>query len=493
MRPVAATLFFAAVAAVAGNLSALAMTDQVRQMCQQAEQMINSRRVPEAIRLLNQAAQVDPSCAEVHGYLGLAYQNSGRTQQAIQEYQQALQLNPQMGFMNLNIGNCYLNLSQPDQARPYLQQYLKDNPNSPEAAQIQANIGKAQAMAGQNQIKPVFERGQAALNQKRSAEAIAAFQQVNQLKPDWAPGHFYLGYAYGQDGKPQQAITEFQTALRLDPSTHEQAVFNIASNYQSLGDMSSAVAWYERYLQENPGSPKAGRVKQTIDSIKQAAQKSGKPLNRVAAVTPAAGAPAVIPAAPAENSTPDYLASVSPSGRISRWPANYLPIRVFVYPGQQVPQYRDSYGQALSKSFYSWFKGSGNRVPFVMVNDPAQASLRITWSADPTQVVENGQPVESGLTKLSMTASSPSTADINGANVILLTVDPANGQPFQDDEMEKICLHEIGHALGLNGHSTNNQDVMFFSRSPTVRPSLTPRDTATIQRIYGTYAPHPDP
>jgi tetratricopeptide (TPR) repeat protein len=487
-----APLLIALSAHLCCGLSAAAMSDQVRQMCQKAEQMINTGRVAEAMGVLNQAAQVDPNCAEVHGYLGLAYQNTGRTQQAIQEYKQALQLNPQMGFMNLNIGNCYLNLSQPDQARPYLEQYLRDNPNAPEAAQIKANVQKAQGMAAQNTIKPIFERGQAALNQKRTAEAISSFRQVVQMKPEWAQGHFFLGYAYGQGGQPQQAIVEFQTALRLDPSIHEQAVFNIASNFQSLGDMSSAVAWYERYLQENPGSPKSDRVRQTIDSIRQAAQKSGKPLHRVAAVTPAAGAPAAIPAAPAENNNPDYLDAVCPSGRAARWPSNYLPVRVFVYPGQQVPAYRDSYMQALSRSFFAWFKGSGNRIPFVMVSDPAQASLRISWTANPAQVLDNGQAVESGLTKLAMTESAPGRVDINGANVILLTVD-SNGQPMADDEMEKVCLHEIGHALGLNGHSTNNQDVMFFSKSPTVSPRLSPRDTATIQRLYSSYVPAPDP
>lgn len=473
-----------------GAPAAIGMSDQVRQMCQQAEMMINTRRIPDAMRLLNQAAQIDPNCAEVHGYMGLAYQNTGRTQQALQEYQQALQLNPQMSFMNLNIGNCYLNLSQPDQARPYLEKYLQENPNAPEAAQIQANIQRAQGMAAQNQIKPLFERGQAALNAKRSGEAISSFQQVVQMKPEWAQGHFFLGYAYGQGGQPQQAITEFQTALRLDPSVHEQAVFNIASNYQTLGDMSSSVAWYERYLQENPGSPKAGRVRQTIDSIKQAAQKQGTPLRRVSATTPAAGAPPAVPQAPAENNSPDYFKSVTPSGRVSRWPANYLPIRVYIYPGQQIPGFRDSYMAALSRAFFKWFQGSGNRVPFVMVNDPSQASLRVTWTSNPSQVSENGQMAEPGTAKLAMTETAPGQVSINGATVTLLTVD-VNGQPVSDEDMEKICLHELGHALGLNGHSLNNQDVMFYSQSPTVSTTLSPRDAATIQRLYSDYPPRP--
>src|SRR5438552_18608310 len=91
-----------------------------------------------------------------------------------------------------------------------------------------------------------------------------------------------------------------------------------------------------------------------------------------------------------------------------------------------------------------------------------------------------------------MTEIAPGQARINGANIVLLTVD-SNGQPLADEDMQKICLHEIGHALGLNGHSTINRDVMFFSRSPTVSPAPTQRDSATICKLYGAYTPAADP
>src|SRR5271170_4180374 len=96
----------------------LAMSDDVRRMCEQSEQLINARRFNDAIRLLQQAGGIDPNCAEVHGYLGMAYQNSGSTSQAITEYEQALRINPQMSFLNVNLGNCLLNLNQPDRAVP---------------------------------------------------------------------------------------------------------------------------------------------------------------------------------------------------------------------------------------------------------------------------------------------------------------------------------------------------------------------------------------
>ena len=36
----------------------------------------------------------------------------------------------------------------------------------------------------------------------------------------------------------------------------------------------------------------------------------------------------------------------------------------------------------------------------------------------------------------------------------------------------------------MSGHSSNNQDIMFFSEVPTGSPILSPRDIATIRKLY---------
>ncbi|MBZ0185329.1 MAG: matrixin family metalloprotease, partial [Candidatus Obscuribacterales bacterium] len=58
---------------------------------------------------------------------------------------------------------------------------------------------------------------------------------------------------------------------------------------------------------------------------------------------------------------------------------------------------------------------------------------------------------------------------------------------LSDDDMKKVCLHEVGHALGINGHSSDNHDIMFFSESPSVWPALTKRDKLTIRLLYQGY------
>lgn len=463
----------------------IAMSDEVRSMCQQAEQLINSRKTKEAINLLHKAQSMDPSCGEVHGYLGMAYQNSGNPQQAIPEYRKALELNPQMTFVNVNLGTCLMNMNQLDQAVPYFNQYLQTNPNAPDAAQVRSYIQQAGSRKGQQNLRGLVEQGQALLNQKRYNEAQAAFQQAISVDPNFAPAHFYLGYAFGNAGQSQRAIAEFQNALQIDPSIKE-AVLNIGSNYQSLGDCANAITWYERYLRENPGSSKAGDIRQRIQGLRQ--QMNSQPVAQNSQPVAQNFQPGPQNFQPGRqniqqpNMVPDdYLASAASGGKYFRW--TRMPVRICIASGDGVPGYQNSYFQDLMDAFSQWAVGSGNRITFSLSADPSQSDIICDWTGDPNKIMERGRAVEGGLTKLNGQPTSATDVSITNARITILT--NRGGMPLSDDDMRKVCLHEVGHALGINGHSNSNTDVMFFSESPTVSPFLSNRDRATIMRLYG--------
>ena len=513
----------------------IAMTDEVRGMCQQAEQLINARQFSQAIQLLNQANGKDPNCPEVHGYLGMAYQNSAKTQQAIDEYRKALAINPSMTFLMVNLGTCYMNVNQTDLAVQYFQSYLQANPNAQDAAQVRSYIEQSGARKGEQNLRALVEKGQAFTNQKRYAEAKSAFQQAISLQPNFAPAHFYLAYALAQSGQNQQAITEFQTSLQLDPNLKE-ATLNIGSNYQSLGDIPNAITWYEKYLAENPGSPKSGEIRKRVSGLKEElAKKNGgsnqrRPQNATASSSPnmqnsmpsAATMPnpmstpsALQPGGqfnnmnlqpagsqyPASNQLPsqslvqpgptgqtgqavdDYLADAAANGKFFRW--GKMPIRIFIAPGAGTPGYQKSHTQALIDACSKWAQASENRVVFAFANNPSQADIVCSWTGDPNKIGDGGKSIEGGLTKLTAQAQPNGDIFISKAKVTILT--NRSGKPLSSDDMKKVCLHEIGHALGINGHSANNRDVMFFSESPSVWPSLTLRDKATIRNLYFNY------
>ena len=49
--------------------------------------------------------------------------------------------------------------------------------------------------------------------------------------------------------------------------------------------------------------------------------------------------------------------------------------------------------------------------------------------------------------------------------------------------MRTVCLHELGHAIGLWGHSPDSASVLFFAATAQ-RP--TDRDRATLLKVYAT-------
>lgn len=57
--------------------------------------------------------------------------------------------------------------------------------------------------------------------QQRDPESEQLFKRVIEIKPDFAGGHAGLGLLYIQSGRPNQAISEFEEVLRLDPARQD--------------------------------------------------------------------------------------------------------------------------------------------------------------------------------------------------------------------------------------------------------------------------------
>jgi predicted Zn-dependent protease len=62
-----------------------------------------------------------------------------------------------------------------------------------------------------------------------------------------------------------------------------------------------------------------------------------------------------------------------------------------------------------------------------------------------------------------------------------MTIDLAPGQA--DGVILSVARHEIGHAIGLWGHSPNPNDIMYFSQVSKA-PLISSRDLRTLQRVY---------
>lgn len=126
---------------------------------------------------------------------------------------------------------------------------------------------------------------------------------------------------------------------------------------------------------------------------------------------------------------------------------------------------------AIANAETVWNAKSGNQIRF---NEIASGG-KITVEFLDTDVV-SGDAV--GLTTVSYRGTELLTAQVQVAASDIL------GRPRSQKELNQITAHEIGHALGIGGHSTDTADLMYpyvLSSTPT---APTNSDWNTMRTAY---------
>lgn len=424
---------------------------QLDQILDTSVQMLKSGRSMEAVAYLQRAALQFPQSATIHFQIGNGYSDAKNYPAAIAEYGEALKRQPRFPAAVLNTAYAYVNAGQYDLSMPWFNRYLRESPGAPNVADVKSQMLTAQATK--------------AAKAKRFFDAKTLMEQACQINPNSHTVHFKLARACDELGDTQRAISEYQTALRLKPD-YTPAIFNIAGCYQTMGRTDDAVAWFQRYLVADPNAPDRATVENMINKLRE----KGSQLT-------------------ADPHTQDYMESIQEAGKYYRWPLERLPLKVFVDSGASVPNFRESYRNGFLEALSSWSLASQNKLTFMLVPTPQGADITCEWTNNPFEVRQTGSDVEQGVCFMQSFTRRHSRGDdfIANAKLRICTIDRETEKPLGDDDMKKTCLHELGHALGLRGHSSNNHDIMFYSVSPTVWPVLSKRDKATLLRLYQTY------
>ena len=93
--------------------------------------------------------------------------------------------------------------------------------------------------------------GNALLKQGQADEAIREYQEAIRLKPDYAGAHNNLGTTLYQKGQIDEAVRQFQEAIRLKPDEAE-AHFNLGAAFGMRGQADEAIREYEEVIRLKP-------------------------------------------------------------------------------------------------------------------------------------------------------------------------------------------------------------------------------------------------
>lgn len=330
----------------------------------------------------------------------------------------------------------------------------------------------------QEQACDFLLQGTKLLEAKLYFKARKPLEQAAALWPEAAAVHYNLGFCYNECALYDKAIYEFQRTLEIEPKMTDCLV-NIGSCYQVQGKTAEAISFFQNYLKKNSSSPDAETVRGMIKALQKYDREHVE----------------------SDPSQQDYLPSVSEHGMLRRWPYHRFPLRIYISngtdtTGRPVNGFREEFNNLLIGALDDWVKASHNKIAYRVVTNPRECDIACTWTDDPAFLQDKGNKVEQGVAEvMSEPLSRNSTfKSIYSAHVRILVMSRDSGQPLTRDEMRKTCLHELGHALGMAGHSPSNKDVMFYSESSSVWPALTKRDKATMLRMYYEYPemlPHP--
>jgi len=123
-----------------------------------------------------------------------------------------------------------------------------------------------------------------------------------------------------------------------------------------------------------------------------------------------------------------------------------------------------------------WTDAAGPGVPsFVFVDSPGEADIPIVWEAKPSGDWYIAHCVY----------------DVNliqrrfGVARILVTTRYGGRDSVPLQQLYETVLHEMGHALGLAGHSPNEADIMYYRGTwASKTDGLSEGDRATLRALY---------
>jgi tetratricopeptide (TPR) repeat protein len=334
----------------------------------------------------------------------------------------------------------------------------------------------------ETQASQILTRALGLIRENRNQEAAVELRKAVALVPDSAKAHHSLGLALAKIGDNDGAVKSFIKAIELNPNL-DSAWLTLGGFYQSMGKLDEALVTYDAFLDRFKNKPETADSCKKVAALREGLEKERDRLKRTRDETAAlqASYPQLknsLLNAPAQSALDDYVPEATRQGHIHRWAK--VPIKVYVHDARGVPGYKPAWGAILQQSFRDWESASNGAIKFEFVDEPPQDGLDVMWvavagaNAGLQQEAEAGEAVMYTLND-----------DLHHGTIKILTKSFSSVLPLTDNRIRFICLHEIGHALGLSGHTDNPEDVMFLSTSFRDEwRDLTGRDARTIQRLY---------
>ncbi len=298
---------------------------------------------------------------------------------------------------------------------------------------------------------------------------LILFPAAARADRDAAKQSYQQGNEFFDQSRFADAAAAYERAMEQDPKLLEAAYNHALAD--EMVDRQKAIADWNKFTEAAATSPdfkyQVGQADARVQILKMLPDYPD-------ALQPSHYVP----------SAADYYSVIAEDSESDRW--RQFPLHVSI---GDVPN--GNWAQGVREAFGIWKE----MIPMELTADPDEADIRFDWDAE--QSMADGHAGEESDWVQFQRAGN----DVTSRKVAHISI--AQARNWSKDEMRAISLHELGHALGIRGHSPSKGDIMYWQVQergrhvpipgvyyPLVIKSLvskpSQRDLNTLIRLYNT-------